>query len=152
METPSSRPSSITSKPTHQSPKIIPLYYESITSQTYLLPSLQSYNQTQPLINIKASEPSDALFHKNSVEPFYLRTLNLVHKDDSNLPPIHPSSTPAPCENRIQFESINIHGIFRCRQLRNQKHLTAATNSSLVNSGLLPSTIGSFATIANPAK
>ena len=81
-----------------------------------------------------------------------LCTLNLFHKDASNLPPIPPSSTPASCDNRTQFESLNLHHKFVCRQLSNQKHLTAATNASLVNSGLLPSTIGSFSTIANPAK
>ena len=143
MATPSGIPSTITPEPTHQSPHIIPSDDESITSKTSLLPSLQSENQPQPLINIKAIEPSDKLS---------LRTLKLVHKETSNLPPIPPSSTPTPCENRTQFESLNLHHIFGCRQFRNQKHLTAATNASLVNSGLLPSTIGSFATIANPEK
>ena len=52
----------------------------------------------------------------------------------------------------FQFESINLNCIFGCRQFRNQNHLTAATNSSLVNAGLLPSTIRSFATISNPPK
>ena len=86
------------------------------------------------------------------VEPLSIRTLNLVHKDATNLPPIPPSSTPAPCKYRTQFKSLNIHRIFGCLYFRNQKHLTAATNSSLVDLGILPSTIGSFATIANPPK
>ena len=150
--TPSGRPSTITPELTHQSPHIIPSDDESITYQTSLSASLKSDNKPQSLINIKANEPSDALLHKNSVEPLSLRTLNLVHKDASNLPHIPPSSTPAPCENRTQFESLNLHRIFGCRQFRNQKHLTAATNASLVNSGLLPSTIGSFTKIANPEK
>ena len=114
--------------------------------------SLNSDNQPQPLIKIEASEPRNALLHKNSVEPLSLRTLNLVHKDAYNLPPTPPSPTPAPCENRTQFESLNLHRIFECRKLRNQKHLTVATNVSLVNSGLLPSTIGPFAKITNPSK
>ena len=63
-----------------------------------------------------------------------------------------PLSTPAQCENRTQFESLNLHRIFGCRQFRNQKHITAETNASLVNLGLLPSNIGSFATIYNPPK
>ena len=152
METPSGRSSTITPEPTHQLPHIIPSDDESITSQTSLAPSFQSDNQPQPLINIKSSDPNDSLLHKNSLEPLSLRTLKLIHKDTSNLPPIPPSSTPAPCENRTQFNSLNLHRIFGCRQFRNQKHLTAATNASLVNSGLLTSIIGSFATIANPDK
>ena len=76
----------------------------------------------------------------------------MVHRDATNLPPIPPSSTMAPCENRTQFESLNLHHIFSCRQFRNQKHLTTETNASMVKSGILLSTIGSFATIANPPK
>ena len=152
MTTPSGIPSTITPEITRQSTHIIPSDDEPITFQTSLPASLQRNNQPQSLIDIKASEPSNAILQKNSVEPLSLCTLNLVHKDASNLPPIPPSSTPAPCENRTQFESLNLHRIFGCRQFRNQKHLTAATNASLVNSGLLPSTIGSFTKIANPEK
>ena len=100
METTSGRPFTITPEPKHQSPHIVPSDDESITSQTSLLPSLHSDNQPQPLINIKSSEPSDALLHKNLVEPLSILTLNIVHKDASKLPPIPPSSTPTPCENR----------------------------------------------------
>ena len=152
MTTPSGIPSTITPELTLQSPHIIPSDDESITSQTSLPESFQSDNQPKSLINIKASEPSDALLHNNLVEPLSLHTLNLVHKYASNLHPSPPSSTPAPCENITQFESLNPHRIFGCRQFRIQKHLTAATNASLVNSGLLPSTIGSFATIIIPEK
>ena len=67
-------------------------------------------------------------------------------------PSIPPSLMPAPCTNRTQFESLNIHCIFGCRQFHNQNHLNSATNESIVNSGLLPSTIGYFATITNPTK
>ena len=133
MATPSGQPSTITPEPTHQSPLIIPSDDDSITSQTSLLPSSPSDNQPQPLINIKSSEPSDVLLHKNLVEPLSLRTLNLVHKDYSNLPHIPSSSTPAPCDNRTQSESLNLHRILGCRQFRNQKNLTAATNDSLLN-------------------
>ena len=101
-------PSTITSELTQQPPHIIPSDDESITSQTSLLLYLKSDNQPQPLINIKASEPSDALLHKNLVEPLSLRTLKLVHNDASNLTHIPPSLTPAPCENRTQFESLNL--------------------------------------------
>ena len=78
--------------------------------------------------------------------------LSTVHIDASNLPPITTSFTPAPCKNRTQFDSLDLHRIFGCRQFRNQKNITTATNASLVNSGLLPSTIISFATIVNPPK
>ena len=152
MTTPSGRLSTITPELTHQSTHTIPSYDESITFHTSLPASLQSDNKPQSLLNIKSSEPSDALLHKNSVEPLSLRTLNPVHKDATDLPPILPSSTPAPYENRTQFELFNIHRIFGCRQFSNQKHLTAETNASLVNSDLLPSTIVYFATIANPEK
>ena len=138
MSTPSVRPSTITPEPKPQSSHIIPSDDESISSQTYLLTSLNSYNQPQSLIKIKASEHSDAILHKNLVEPLYIRTLRLFHKYSNNLPPIPPSSTPAPCENRTQFEFLNIHRIFGCRKFRNKKHLTAATDASLVNSVLFP--------------
>ena len=152
MKTLSGRPSTITPEPKPQSTHIIPSDDESISSQTSLLPYLNSNNQPQPSINIKASAPSNAIVHKNLVRPLSIRILNLVHKDANNLPPIQPLSTPASCENRTQFDSLNLHRIFGCRKFRNKKHLTAETNASLVNSGLLLSTIGSFATIANPPK
>ena len=149
MEIPSGRPFKITSEPKAQSLQIIPSDDESILSQTSPLPSLNSDNQPQHKIQIKAS---DAIPHKNSVEPLSICTLNLVHRDANNLLAIPPYSTPTPCDNRTQFESLNLHRIFGCRKFRNQKHITAATNASLVKSGLLPSTIGSFATIGNPPK
>ena len=152
MSTPSGCPYIITPEPKPQPPHIIPSDDESISSQNSLLPSFKSDNQPQPSTKIKSSEPSDVIIHKKSVEPISIRTLNLVYIDANNLPPIPPPSTPAPCENRNQFESLNIHCIFGCRQFRNQKHITTATNASLVNSGLLPSNIGSFDKITNPPK
>ena len=95
MATPSGRPPTITPEPKPQSPHIIPSYDESISSQTSILPSLNSDNQPQPLIEIKSSEPSDAILHKKSVEPLSIRALNLVHKDANHLPPIPPLLTPA---------------------------------------------------------
>ena len=152
MATHSVRPYTSTPEPKPQSLHIIPSDEESISSYSSRLPSLNIYNQPQPSINIKSSEPSNEILHKNSVEPLSVRTLNLVHGYAKNLPPIPPSLTSAPCENRTQFESLNIHRIFGFRQFINQKHLTAATNASLVNSCLLPSTIGSFAAIVNTPK
>ena len=152
MATPSGLPSTITPEPKPQSPHIIPSDDESISPQNSLLTSLNSNNHPQTLIKIKASDRSNAILHKNLVEPLSIRTLNLVHKYANNIFPIPPSWTPAPCENKTQFESLNIHCIFICRKFRNQNHLTAATNASLVNSGLPPPTTVSIATIANPAK
>ena len=151
-DTPSGRPSIINPEPTPQSPHIIPSYEDSISSQASLPPSIYIGCLPQPSTKIKPTEPSDATLHKNSVEPLSISTLNLVHRDAINLLHIPPSSATSPCENKTQFESLNINRIFGCRQFRSKKHLTAATNASLVNSGLLPSTIGSFATIASPTK
>ena len=106
----------------------------------------------QPSAKVQPTEPSDATLHKNYIESISVCTLNLVHRYATNLPHIPLSSTPAPCENRTQFESLNLHRIFGCRQFRNQKYLIAATNASLVKLGLLLSTIGSFAAISNPTK
>ena len=123
-----------------------------MSSQNALLTSLTIDNRPQPLTKIKASEASDAILNKHSVEPISIRFLNLFHRDANNLPLIPPSSTPAPYENINQFESLNLHHIFGWRHFRNQKRLTAATNESLVTSGLILSTIGSLDTIANPPK
>ena len=121
------------------------------TKLLYYQPT-NSDNQTQTPIEIKASEPIYAILHKDLVKPLSILTLNLVHKYANNLPHIPPSSTSATCKNRTQFESLNLNHIFGYRKFRNQNHLTAATNASLLKSGLLPSTIGSFAIIANPPK
>ena len=152
MASPSVRPSTINPKPTPHSPQIIPSDEESISSQTYLPPYINIDCLPQPSTRIKPTEPSNTTLHKNSVEPLSIHTLNLFHIYASNLPTIPSSLTPAPCKNRTLFESLNIYRIFGCSQFRNQKHLTKATNASLVNSGLLPSTIGSFATISNTTK
>ena len=93
MTTPSVRLSTINPEPNHQSPHIIPSDDESIASQNSPLPSLHSDNQPHQLRKIKSNEPSDAILHKNLVEPLYICTLNLVHIDSSNLPPIPPYST-----------------------------------------------------------
>ena len=152
MATPSGRPSIITPEPTPQSYHIIPSDEESISYQNSLPPYINIDCLTQPSTKITPTEPSNATLHKNSVKPLSIRTLNLVHRDSSNLPPIPPSLTPAPCENRTKFKSLNIHRIFGCRQFRNQNNLTAATNAIMVNSGLFPSTIGSFSKMSNTPK
>ena len=42
--------------------------------------------------------------------------------------------------------------IFGCKRFRDHKHLVAQTSANLFNYGILPSTIGSFTKITNPAK
>ena len=150
--TPPDRPSTITYEPTPQSSHIIPSDEESISSQNSLPPSLNIDCIPHPSTKIKPTEPSDATINKKSIEPLSIRTLNIVHRDSLNLPPIPPSLIPAPCNNITQSESLNLHRIFGCSKFRNQNDLTAATNASLVKSGFLSSTIGSFATIDNNPK
>ena len=152
MPTPSGRQSTITTEPKPQSPPIIPSDEESISSQSTLPPSIDIYSIPQPLNKFPPTEPSDATLHKNSIKTLSICTLDLIYIGATSLPPIPPSLTPSPCENWTQFESLNIHRIFVCRKFYNQKHCTAATNASLVNSDLLLSTICSFSNIANPPK
>ena len=143
ISTLSVRPSTITTAQTPQSPHIIPSYEESIYYQPPLPPSIDINCLPQPSTKVPYTEPSDATLHKNSIEPRSIRTLNLVHREYTNLPPIPPPLTAEPCENRTQFKSLNLHRIFGCMQFRNQKHRSSATNASLVNPGLI-----SFDTIA----
>ena len=152
MATPYGCPSTINPGPAPQSPHIIPSDEESISSHPPLPPSIDIDCIPQPLTKVPPTEPSNATLHKKSIDPLSICTLSLVHRDATNLPPIAPSLTTATCENRTKSKPLNLHLIFGCRQFHNQKHLTAATNAILVNSVLLLSTIGSFATIANPPK
>ena len=96
MDTPYVRPSTITTSHNPQFSHIIPLDEDYICSKPpinittdiqYLPPSPTKYPTT---------EPSNETQHKKSVEPLSIRTLNLVHKDATNLPPVTPSLTPAP--------------------------------------------------------
>ena len=128
------------SQSTHHS---ISIRHHSIILVVHLLSTSIDINfLPQPSTKVPYTEPIDATLHKNSIEPRSIRTLNIVHRDYTNLPPIPPSLTPEPCENWTQFKSLNLHRIFGCMQFRNQKHRSSATNASLVNPGLI-----SFATI-----
>ena len=118
MATPSGRPSMITPQPKPQSPHIIPSYEDSTSFQASLPPSIDIDCLPQPLNKVPPTETSNVTLHKNSIEPLSISTLNLVHRDDTNLTPIPPSSTLAPCENQTQFEYLNIHCILSCRQFR----------------------------------
>ena len=152
MSTPSGRPSTITPDQNPQSPHIIPSDWDSICSEPPLLITTDIHFILLPPTKDTTTETSDETLHKNSVKPFSVCTLTLVHKDAANILPVPLLSAPATCKNRTQFKSLNIHSIFRCHQFRNQKHLIVTTNESLINSGLLSSTVGSFATIADPPK
>ena len=152
MATPSGLPSTTTPAQKPQSPHINTSDEEYISSQPLLPTSIDINYIPQPLTKVPPTEPSNTTLKKNSIEPLSTRTLNLVHKDAANICPIPPSSRLASCKNKKRFESLNIHCIFGCRKFRNQKHLTSATNTSIVNSSLLPSTIGYFATTANSTK
>ena len=152
MDTTSGRPSAINPSHTPQYPQIIPSYEESLYSQPPLPPYIDIGCIPPPPTKVPPNEPSNETLQKNALEPLYILTLNLVHKDATNIPPIPNSLTPEPYNNRTQFESLNLYRIFGCRQFRNQRHLTAENNACLVNSGLLLSTIGSFDTIVNLPK
>ena len=133
MATPSSPPLMITPTHTPRTPHIIPSDEESLSYKTPLLTSIDIGCLPPPPTKVPSTEPSDENLHKNSVETLSVHTINLVHEDITNIPPIPTLLTPAPCENRTQFKSLNIHRIFGCKQFRNKKHLTAETNASLVN-------------------
>ena len=137
MSRPYGCPSTITPAQTPQSTHIIPSDEESILSVP-LLPTTTYFQSLPPSpLKVTTTKPIDETFHKNLVEPLFICTLNIVHNDATNLPLITPSSTQAPCKNRTQFGSLNLHKILGFRQFCNKKHLTAPTNASLVSPGLL---------------
>ena len=70
-----------------------------MSSQVSLPLSIDIDCLPQYFTKVTPTEASDATIHKNYFKPLSIRTLNLVHKDDSNLPHIPPSLTPAPCKN-----------------------------------------------------
>ena len=113
MATPSGHPSTITPDDNPQSPYIIPSYEDSIWSKPPL--PITAHIQPVPPTSTEdtTTEPSDETLHRNSIEPLSICNLNLVHNDAINLPPVSPSSTPSPCKNRTQFESLNLHSISR---------------------------------------
>ena len=96
MATPSGRPSTITPAHKPQSPHIIPSDDDYICSETPLPITTDIQRVTPPPTKDPTTEPSDEAIHKNSAEPFSIHTLNLVHKDTTNVPSVPPSSKPAP--------------------------------------------------------
>eukprot|EP00956_Cyclotella_meneghiniana_P031975 scaffold85846_cov40-Cyclotella_meneghiniana.AAC.3 len=94
---------------------------------------------------------TDLEFGASASEPLSQRLLSSIHHDPTQLPPLPPTYTPGPCENRTQIDGLKLHKIFGCRKLRNQSHLIASSlNASLLAGGELPSTIGDFTTINMP--
>ena len=98
------------------------------------------------------AEPIDETIQKKYAESLSTFTLNLLHYDVYNLPYVPPFLTPTPCNNITQFEWLNLHRFFWCWRFCNHKHLNMENNARLVNYGILPSTIGYFATITNNSK
>ena len=100
MSTPYGCPSTITPADNQQYPNLITSYEDSLFSELPLL--IITYIQPVPPPPTKDTntEPSDKTLHKNSSEPLSILTLLFVQKDKTNLPPVPPSSTPSPCQNR----------------------------------------------------
>ena len=131
MATPSGHPSTITPSDNSQSPHIIPSDEDYIFYETPLYITIDIQPVPPPPTKDPTTEPSYETLHKKSVEPLFIRTINIDHKDATNLPPVPLSSTPAPCKNRTHFKSLNLHRIFGFRQFYNKKYLTAETNAML---------------------
>ena len=122
-------------------------------------PTLSSPLPTTSPVNDPATEPTDTIIisDKQLIESTRLRLsprlLKAIYLDPIILPPVPPYATPAAAESRTTFDPLKLHRIFGCRRFRNQEHITSASrNAKLINTGVLPSTIGNFATITNPAR
>ena len=141
MATPSVHPYMVTPPDNLPLSHIIPSYEDYISSEPPIHITTDVQHLPPPTTEDPTTEPSNATLHKNSVDTISIHNLHIVHNDATNLLPVPPSSTPTPCKNRKQFESLNPHRIFECCRFRNQKHLTASTNASIINSGIIHSTI-----------
>jgi hypothetical protein len=96
---------------------------------------------------------SDDELTQSATKPLTKRMLAAIHDDVSKIPSVPPAYTPAPAENSTKFDSLHLHRIFGCRKFKNQTHITAASkNAELIRCGEMPSTIGDYTTINNPAK
>ena len=96
MATHSGCPSTITPDNNPQPPHIIPSYKDSICYEPPLPITTDVQPPLPPPTENPTTEPSDQTLQKNSVEPLSIRTLHIVNKNTTNLPPVPPSSTPAP--------------------------------------------------------
>ena len=85
MDTTSGRPSAINPSHTPQYPQIIPSYEESLYSQPPLPPYIDIKCLSQPSTKVPPTEPSNATLKKNSIEPLFIRTLNMVNKCAINI-------------------------------------------------------------------
>ena len=86
----------VTSPHNPQPPHIIPPYEYSICSEPTLPINTDIQNLPSPPTKDPTTESSNETLHKNSVETLSTRTINIVHNDSTNIPPVPPSSTPAP--------------------------------------------------------
>ena len=122
----------------------------SVTS----VPTSTNPSQSSEAVSDDSPNPetpiTDAELSTNTAQPLTSQNLSLIHHNPSTLPLVPPSTTPAPCESRTSFDSLCLYKIFGCRKFRNQQHVTDAANAHLINTGPLPPTLGSFATIPNP--
>ena len=88
---------------------------------------------------------------QSTTTPLSQKLLSKMHSDPTDLPPIQPANTAAPCENRTSFETLKLHKVFGCRKFKTYRHLIAASdNAQLLHTGELPPTLGDFSTIATP--
>eukprot|EP00956_Cyclotella_meneghiniana_P020999 scaffold37679_cov76-Cyclotella_meneghiniana.AAC.13 len=88
-----------------------------------------------------------------SATPISSKTLQSLHSNPDNLPPVPPACTPGPAECRTTFDPLKLHRIFGCRRFRNQQHVIAASsNAKLIKQGELPTTLGDYATMNKPDK
>ena len=71
-----------------QYPHIIPSDEYLICSETPLHITTDIKPAPLPLTKDPTNVPSDENLQKNSVEPPSIHTLNLVHKYDTNIPPV----------------------------------------------------------------
>jgi hypothetical protein len=96
---------------------------------------------------------SDDELTNSATKPLTKRMLAAIHDEVSKIPSVPPAYTPAPAKNTTKFDSLHLHRIFGCRRFKNQAHITAASsNAELIRCGEMPSTIGDYTTINNPAK
>ena len=91
MATTSGLPSTVTPSDNPQSPHIIPSDEYSICSEPPPHITTEITPVPLPPTEDPTTEPSDEILQKNSIEPLSICTLNIVHKDATNIPPVPPS-------------------------------------------------------------
>jgi hypothetical protein len=109
-----------------------------------------SATPSSPTKSIPTTITDDELL-QSTTTPLSPKLLSKIHADATDLPPIQPANTAAPCENITNFEMLKLHKVFGCRKFKTYQHLIAASdNATLLHTGKLPPTLGDFSTIATP--